>query len=148
MVDREHFWERKSLREMSPKEWESLCDGCGKCCLQKLQDEDTEVVHYTHLACQYLDQETCRCSVYPERLEKVPECVDLTPDELDAFKWLPASCAYRRLSEGRGLPDWHPLLTGSSKAMHEGGHSVQGRTLVDVAVPEEEWDGHIIHWVS
>lgn len=141
------FWQRKRLDEMTPGEWESLCDGCGKCCLAKLEDEDTGEVYYTDLACRYMDQDTCRCTVYPNRLEKVPACTVLTPETIDDYHWLPYTCAYRTLAESRPLPDWHPLRSGDPASVHEAGVSVRHRVMSEEQVPEEDWEEHIIHWI-
>lgn len=141
------FWQRKRLDEMTAAEWESLCDGCGKCCLAKLEDEDTGDVYYTDLVCRYMDQDTCGCTVYPQRLEKVPACTVLTPDTIDDYHWLPHTCAYRRLAEGRPLADWHPLRSGDPDSVHQAGISVRHRVESEAKVPEEDWEEHIIHWV-
>lgn len=147
MIAQIPFWQRKTLAEMSREEWESLCDGCGKCCLAKLEDEDSGEVYYTDLVCRYMDSETCGCTVYQERQTKVPQCLVLTPDNLDAVHWLPQTCAYRRLSERRPLPSWHPLLTGSPETVHTAGVSVRDRVISEADVPEEDWEEHIIHWI-
>lgn len=141
------FWQRKRLDEMTPGEWESLCDGCGKCCLAKLEDEDTGEVYYTDLTCRYMDQDTCGCTVYPNRLEKVPACTVLTPETIDDYHWLPYTCAYRILAESRPLPDWHPLRSGDPASVHEAGVSVRHRVMSEEQVPEEDWEEHIIHWI-
>lgn len=138
------FWQRKTLAQLSEQEWEALCDGCGKCCLHKLQDEETDEIYFTRIACRELDSATGRCGSYAQRFEKVPDCLKITLDEIDTFHWLPPSCAYRRLAEGRGLPAWHPLLTGSSQAMIEAGMSVRG-----LSVSEDETEDlaeHIVVW--
>ncbi len=139
------FWERKPLRKMSRAEWEALCDGCGKCCLNKLEDEDTEEVALTRIACRLLDDESCRCAHYDIRHQFVPECIVLRPDNLDSHAyWMPQTCAYRLLWEGKPLYDWHPLISGTPESVHRAGVSVRGITLSEFDIPEEEWDDHII----
>ena len=142
---RERYWERVPLRNLTPREWEALCDGCGKCCLNKLEDGETGEVFFTRIACRLLDGETCRCGQYENRKTFVPECVVLTPGTLkDIAYWMPSTCAYRLLSEGKPLPEWHPLLTGDADSVHAAGMSVRGWTLPEFEVPEEDWEDHII----
>jgi uncharacterized cysteine cluster protein YcgN (CxxCxxCC family) len=119
------FWKEKTLSEMTPAEWESLCDGCGQCCLHKLEDADTGELLITEVACRLLDVQTCRCRHYAERLRYVPDCIHLTAAKIHEFHWLPPTCAYRLLAEGRDLPDWHPLITGTAESVHRAGISVQ-----------------------
>jgi hypothetical protein len=125
----EAFWKRKSLAEMSAGEWESLCDGCGLCCMHKVEEEDTGELFYTNLACRLLDTESCRCTDYAHRAQLVSDCLRLSPASTDAFEWLPATCAYRLLSRGRDLPEWHPLLTGDPESVHAAGISVRGKVV-------------------
>jgi uncharacterized protein len=129
------FWRRKALAEMSPAEWESLCDGCARCCLVKLEDEDTGEIAYTDVGCTLLDAKSCRCRDYPGRQARVPDCVRLTPDVVGALNWLPPTCAYRLVAEGRDLYWWHPLVSGDPRSVHLAGISVQDR----VAGPEEDF---------
>ncbi|MGR3571730.1 YcgN family cysteine cluster protein [Brevirhabdus sp.] len=142
---RPRFWETVPLRQMTGKEWEALCDGCGKCCLNKLEDEDTGEVALTCVACRLLDDSTCRCAQYDIRKQFVPECVVLTPDNLDEVAyWMPSTCAYRLLHEGRPLHPWHPLISGTAETVHAAGVSVRGWTVPEFEVPEEEWEDYII----
>lgn len=144
---REKFWERYPLKALSEAEWEALCDGCGRCCLHKLEYEDTGEIDYTDVACRLLDLSTARCSDYPGRRAHVPDCVQLSPDNLDGIDWLPATCAYRRLNEGRGLPRWHPLVSGTQESVAKAGISVAGRVLPETAVDEEDLEEHVIRWI-
>lgn len=141
------YWETKSLDALTRREWESLCDGCGRCCLVKLEDEDTGEVHYTDVACRLFDAHSCRCSNYSQRRSKVKDCLKLTPDMVRALSWLPPTCAYRLRSEGRPLYWWHPLVSGSPDTVHEAGISVRGRVAAledDVAL--DAYPDHIVSW--
>jgi uncharacterized cysteine cluster protein YcgN (CxxCxxCC family) len=142
---KDRFWERKPLAKLSQQEWEALCDGCGKCCLNKLEDEETGEVALTRVACRLLDDDTCRCAHYENRHQFVPDCIVLRPDNLDTHAyWMPETCAYRLLWQGSPLPDWHPLISGTAETVHAAGISVRGRTLSEFDIPEEEWEEHII----
>ncbi len=126
MSDSLPFWLEKPLTAMTPAEWESLCDGCGWCCMQKIEDSDTHEVFHTKVSCPLLDGDACRCSDYENRFARAPNCVKLTPENVPTLAWLPMSCAYRLLAEGRPLPSWHPLITGTRDSVHAAGMSVRG----------------------
>lgn len=143
----EDFWKSKNLLAFSPAEWEALCDGCGKCCLVKLEDEDSGEIHYTDVACALLDSGQCRCTDYPNRAKRVSDCVTLTPENIDRVKgWMPASCAYRLLAEGKQLPAWHYLVCGDRDAVHWAGESVRARTVPEPDIAEADLPGHIVTW--
>ena len=138
------FWKRKSLSEMSKAEWESLCDGCAKCCLEKLEDSETGHIEYTDIACRLLDLGACKCKHYATRKRIVPDCVVLTPDNVHGLSWMPSTCAYRLLDEGKDLPDWHPLITGDPQSVHRAGVSVRGRVVSEADAGDLE--EHIVIW--
>ncbi|PCI48700.1 MAG: hypothetical protein COB49_05640 [Alphaproteobacteria bacterium] len=138
------FWREKKLSEMTEKQWESLCDGCGLCCLHKLEDQDTHEIKYTNVACRLLDSKSCRCKNYTSRKTMIPDCVVLTPDQVSQFHWLPITCAYRLVSEGRDLYPWHPLVSGSATTVHSAGISVQGRVISERDAGDLE--DHIVCW--
>jgi len=142
------FWQEKSLAEMSQQEWESLCDGCARCCLHKLEDEDSGEVHYTSVVCKYLDESTCRCTNYQDRSSLVPDCVWLTPDTVEAFKWLPTTCAYRLIAEGKDLKWWHPLVSGRAESVAEAGISIRGKCVSEEHVHPDDLEENIIRWVE
>ncbi|MDQ2090192.1 YcgN family cysteine cluster protein [Marimonas arenosa] len=142
---RRRFWESTPLTHMSQKEWEALCDGCGKCCLNKLEDEETGEVALTRVACRLFDDDTCRCAQYDIRRQFVPDCISLTPATIPKHAyWLPKTCAYRLLWAGESLPDWHPLLSGTAQSVHDAGVSMQHRTVPEFEVEEDDWEDHII----
>lgn len=137
------FWQRKNLFELTQKEWESLCDGCGKCCLHKIEDEDTGEYFGTRVHCKLFDPRSCRCQNYRKRRQIVRDCVVLTPKKVYQLEWLPKTCAYRLLSEGQDLYDWHPLVSGNPDSVHRAGISVKGKNLVS-----EETAGDLANFVD
>lgn len=139
-----NFWQEKPLAALTQDEWESLCDGCAQCCLHKLEDEDTQKLYFTNVACHLLDHETCRCSRYKERSTLVPDCVQVTVKLASEANWLPKTCAYRLLAEGKDLPSWHPLLTGSAQSVHEAGMSVKDRAISEKYVHPDEIPYYIV----
>mgnify|MGYP001135107192 CR=1 FL=1 len=142
---RHRFWERVKLKNLNPKEWEALCDGCGRCCLNKLEDPDTGEVALTRVACRLLDDNTCQCAQYDIRKQIVPNCIVLTTETIAQHAyWLPKSCAYRLLWEGNPLYDWHPLITGDAQSVHDAGVSVQGWTIPEFEVDEDDWENYIV----
>ncbi|MDG1938910.1 MAG: YcgN family cysteine cluster protein [Pseudomonadales bacterium] len=142
------FWQERELEDLSPSEWEQLCDGCAKCCLNKLEDENTQAVVYTRVACRLLDSEACRCTDYDKRQALAPHCLQVTPAMARSEQWLPDSCAYRLVAQGRDLPSWHPLLSGDVSSTVSAGESVAGRVLSEEFVHPDGLDEHVITWVS
>lgn len=140
------YWQTRQLSELTHAEWESLCDGCARCCLMKLEDADTGEVHYTNVACKLLDTESCRCSDYANRKERVPECFVLSADNIGDYPYLPETCAYRRLHEGKELPPWHPLVSGGSDTVRQAGISVCGKVVSELYVHADELQDHIATW--
>ena len=142
---RPKFWENVPLQSLSPQEWEALCDGCGKCCLNKLEDPETGDVALTSVACRLLDNQTCRCAHYKARKQIVADCTVLTPKNIsDHAYWLPQTCAYRLLWQGRPLYDWHPLISGTAQTVHDAGVSVQGWTVPEFEIDEEDWADFVV----
>jgi uncharacterized cysteine cluster protein YcgN (CxxCxxCC family) len=141
------FWKEKRLEELSECEWESLCDGCARCCLVKLEDWDTGENHYTDIACKLLDEGSCRCTDYENRTKRVPTCVKVTPKSLpNIAHWMPVTCAYRLLWQGDDLKWWHPLVSGEADSVHKAGISVRGRIFSETQIPEEDYADHIVDW--
>jgi len=144
----EKFWLKKSMTEMTSEEWESLCDGCARCCLHKLEDVETDKVHYTSIVCRFLDQDACNCTQYERRSELVPDCVKLTPVGALDYTWLPNTCAYRMMAEGKDLEWWHPLVSGDRETVHEAGISVKGKCISELYIHPDSVEDQIIHWVE
>ena len=138
------FWQVKTLSEMTPSEWESICDGCGRCCLLKLEDDDTGEIYLTRLACKMLDLGNCRCSDYERRHELVHDCLQIDTQAVAKLSWLPATCGYRRISEGRGLAWWHPLVSGDPDTVHQAGISVRGWARLETTANADELERYII----
>jgi uncharacterized cysteine cluster protein YcgN (CxxCxxCC family) len=147
-ADEKPFWKTKTLEQMTDPEWESLCDGCGRCCLVKLEDaDDKNRTYFTDVGCRLLDGDTCRCSDYPNRTKTVPDCVRLTPRNVRKIVWLPPTCAYRRVADGHDLYWWHPLVSGDPTTVHTAGISVQGKIgAVEDAVRDDELEDRIVQW--
>ncbi|MBI3698868.1 MAG: YcgN family cysteine cluster protein [Afipia sp.] len=143
------FWKTKTLEQMSDAEWESLCDGCARCCLEKLEDEDTGKIYFTHISCTLLDAGLCACKDYANRSKKVADCVRLTPENVRTLNWLPPSCGYKLVAEGRDLYWWHPLISGDPNTVHEAGVSVRGRVhATEDQIPVADLEDHIVKWPS
>ncbi|NDA08117.1 MAG: YcgN family cysteine cluster protein [Alphaproteobacteria bacterium] len=140
------FWESKSLAAMTSDEWESLCDGCGKCCVIKLEDVDDGSIHYTDIGCRLLDGKSCQCKDYSNRKKEVPDCVILSPSRLDSLPWMPSTCAYRLLHEGKDLPLWHPLVSGDKESVHKAGISVRNQIFPEDDIAEDDYPAHIKVW--
>ena len=134
----EPFWRRKTLEQMTAREWESLCDGCGLCCLVRFEDEESGDIIPTRVHCRLFDAELCRCKDYAQRHRHVPDCIKLTPHNIEALEWMPKSCAYRRLHEGRGLAWWHPLVSGDPETVHQAGVSVRGQTIDEAVLSDPD----------
>jgi uncharacterized cysteine cluster protein YcgN (CxxCxxCC family) len=141
------FWKQKSLEELTKSEWESLCDGCGRCCLVKLEDEDTGDIHFTSVGCKLLDGQSCRCVDYTRRKRRVPDCVKLTPEGVRTIKWLPPTCAYKLVADGEDLKWWHPLVSGTQETVHQAGISVRGKVVAnEMDVEVEDLPEFIVAW--
>ena len=142
------WWDEKPLAELSALEWEALCDGCAKCCLHKLEDEDSGEVFYTKVRCRFLQEETCRCTDYDNRSALVANCIDLRSADWSTLDWLPSTCAYRLRAHNEPLPQWHPLVSGSRDTVHREGVSIRHRSISDEYVHPDGYDEHIVHWVE
>jgi uncharacterized cysteine cluster protein YcgN (CxxCxxCC family) len=141
------FWRRKTLAQMSQTEWESLCDGCGRCCLNKLEEEDTGRIYYTSVACRLFDETSCRCKDYPNRQAFVEDCLQLTPENVPDTPWLPPTCGYRLIAEGKDLYWWHPLVSGDPETVHAAGVSVRGKVSGNESdIPDDQLEDHLVNW--
>jgi len=142
------WWNTKALDQLNAQEWEALCDGCAKCCLHKLEDEDSGEVFYTKVRCRHLDEQACRCTDYANRSVLVPNCIQLQRGEVASLDWLPSTCAYRLRAHNQPLPAWHYLVSGDKMSVHEAGISIRGRAISDEYVHPDGYDEHIISWVE
>jgi hypothetical protein len=146
MTDDLPFWKRKTLAEMSAPEWESLCDGCGLCCLNKIEEWDSGDIYFTSIRCKLMDGESCRCTSYPNRWDFVPDCVQLTLENVPEIEWLPPTCGYRLVNEGRDLYWWHPLVSGDPETVHQAGISARGRTVSENDVGLDDMEDYVVDW--
>lgn len=146
--DQTPFWEYKTLDQMTREEWESLCDGCAKCCLHKIEDQDSRKVYFTNVACRLLDCLTCLCLDYDHRTKRIPDCVPLTPSLVQKLSWLPKSCAYRRLAEGKNLAWWHPLICGNQYAVHQSENSIFDKVIPESAMELSALEDYIVDWID
>jgi uncharacterized protein len=143
-----HFWLDKKLDEMNLEEWETLCDGCARCCLFKIEDEETGEIYFTNVVCRLLDIDTCLCTDYPNRQEKVPTCLILNPERAGNLKWLPSTCAYHRLAQGKNLFWWHPLISKDIRAVHMAGVSVKGKAISEDLINMDDLQDFIVDWLD
>lgn len=148
VADSLEYWNTKTLADMSSEEWEALCDGCGRCCLHKLEDHDSGLVFYTNVACRLLDHYSGRCRNYPARKATVSDCLTLQTLDVAQFNWLPTSCAYRRLAEGKPLEWWHPLISGDRETVYQAGISVRGRVISETDIAPDQMEDHVIGWID
>ncbi len=144
MTIQKDFWKTKKLNEMSLEEWEALCDGCGICCLYKVEDEDTGQIDLTNVACRFLDLEGIHCQLYDARLQAMPTCIQLTPSKVRKLGWLPETCAYKLILEGNPLPDWHPLVSGDPNSVHQAGISVKGKVITESSANLDHIEDYVI----
>tara|TARA_R110001606_G_scaffold295720_3_gene443528 strand:+ start:810 stop:1268 length:459 start_codon:yes stop_codon:yes gene_type:complete len=140
------FWKTKTLSQLTKPEWESLCDGCGKCCLIQLEDEDSGLRLHTDVTCRLFNADTCRCGDYTNRKQRVPDCVILTPKNVTELEWMPQTCAYRLIGEGKDLYDWHPLVSGDPMSVHKAGMSIRNQVISEDEVDPDDWEDRIVEW--
>jgi len=141
------FWEHKSLTDLNASEWEAVCDGCARCCLNKIEDEDSGALFYTNVACHLLNDQ-CRCGDYSNRTQRVPDCLQLTPTNVASITWLPTTCAYRRLNDGRGLATWHPLVSDDAHSVHDAGVSIQNKYILENHIHPDDLANFVVDWVD
>jgi uncharacterized cysteine cluster protein YcgN (CxxCxxCC family) len=141
-----NFWQQKKLQDMTPQEWESLCDGCAICCALKIEDEDTSEIFFTNVVCHFLDSDSGRCSDYDNRCQNVPTCIQVTPDNAAQLFWMPHTCAYRLVAEGKPLPQWHHLITGDRESVHDAGISVRGRVVSEAHIHPDDVPEFVVEW--
>lgn len=146
MTENNRFWENRHFSEFTEEEWESLCDGCGQCCLMKLEDDDTGRYYFTNVTCRLLDMDSCQCGKYKSRTRDMPSCVVITPDNIEGLDWLPRTCAYRLVAAKKELPFWHPLVSGNSGSVHDSGRSIRGKCISEKFVHADDLKEHIIDW--
>lgn len=144
----EKFWQEKSLSQMSKEEWESLCDGCGRCCLNKLEDEDSGEIYFTNVVCKLFDNEQCACSDYDNRMNSMPDCMILSVDNVAALEVMPSTCAYSLLWRGKPLPDWHPLITGTKQSVIDADMVISGKVVSEEHIHYEQLPEHLITWIT
>lgn len=148
MVSHNKFWKTLTLEQMNQSQWESLCDGCGKCCLNQLEDEDSGQLVFTDISCKLFDSQSCKCKNYPKRKRFVSDCQVLTPKKVRKLTWLPSTCAYRLVANGEDLPDWHHLVSGSTKTIHKTGNSVKNKVISEEFVKEDDFEDHVVDWID
>ncbi len=141
---KDRFWERIPFKDLNETQWESICDSCCQCCAHKLIDEETDEIFKTNVVCKYLDTNQCQCTVYPERHKHVPDCIKITPDNAGALNWVPETCGYRLLAEGKPLPKWHPLETGDPLSAKKAGMAVTGKVISEADINEEDFEDYIV----
>lgn len=141
--DNKPYWKTRTLDEMTNQEWEALCDGCGICCLEKIQYEDTGEVEYTYVACRYLDISACHCRNYENRFRSAVNCAVMTPGNIKQLTWLPATCAYRAVAEGRGLEWWHPLVSNDTQTVHDAGISIRNKAIPGKYIHPKDIEGYL-----
>ncbi len=144
MSDNSRFWETTPFNQFTDKQWELICDGCAQCCAHKLQDEDTDEIFLTNVVCQYLDTNQCQCSVYGDRHVHVPDCIKITPKNAGSLPWIPDTCGYRLLANGKPLPDWHPLMTGDSESTRKANMTVTGKVISDADVDMDDLEDYLV----